>query len=83
MICGWCSEEIREDELCQTDRFHDACAFRSVAGSVAHILRRCSCYVPGSTEGDPEGMTLREAAVAALLTHQRLERLRLIQGSLN
>jgi hypothetical protein len=33
---------------------------------VAHILRRCSCYSPGSELGDPPGFTKRQAAKAAL-----------------
>jgi hypothetical protein len=38
----------------------------AVIGSVAHFQRRCSCYVLGASCGDPEGMTKREAARAAL-----------------
>lgn len=45
---------------------HYECRMRAVVGSVAHSEGRCSCFVPGSTEGDPPGLTAREAAHAAL-----------------
>jgi hypothetical protein len=45
---------------------HHECALRQVLGSVAHLEKRCSCYVEGASEGDPEGMTRREAARAAV-----------------
>lgn len=67
-MCGWCDEEIAPGEKspssCQP--MHHECLFRAVCGSLAHQQRLCSCYVPGSVEGDPEGMTRREAAAAAL-----------------
>jgi hypothetical protein len=50
---------------------HVECNFRAVMGSVAHIERRCSCFVAGSTEHDPEGMTCREAAMAAVRAWHR------------
>jgi len=74
VICVHCDEEILTDE----DRTsvingmtgkrmwrHFECGMRAVIGSVAHLERRCSCYVPGSDEGDPEGLSRREAAAAA------------------
>jgi ribosomal protein L37E len=70
MICLYCQEPVDDDEL-EHMRMHKACMFRSVAGSVAHIERRCGCYVPGSAEGDPPGMTLRQAAEAAVDTWRR------------
>lgn len=45
---------------------HFACGFRAVAGSVAHITRRCGCFVPGSSESDAPELTKRQAARAAL-----------------
>jgi hypothetical protein len=63
--CGWCDEEIETDEDFAV-AMHKECALRSVLGSVAHIERRCSCYVDGATETDPPEMTRREAAKAAL-----------------
>jgi hypothetical protein len=64
-ICGWCDEEVLDGERSPSSMHHE-CLFRSVCGSLAHQQRLCSCYVPGSTAGDPEGMTRREAAKAAL-----------------
>jgi hypothetical protein len=54
--------------------FHRDCHLRTVLGSVAHIQKLCSCFVPGASDGDPEGMTKREAARAAVLEYERLER---------
>ncbi len=42
---------------------HRECLIRSVIGSRGHQKGLCSCY--GGTEEDPEGMTKREAALAA------------------
>lgn len=50
---------------------HNNCALRSALGSVAHLERRCSCFVPGSTAGDPEAMTMRQAADAAVAVAER------------
>jgi len=46
--------------------FHRACWLRGIFGSVAHIERQCSCFVPGSDECDPPGMSKREAAELAV-----------------
>jgi hypothetical protein len=75
--CVWCTEPIEAGERCW--RFangplaHRVCALRQVIGSVAHLERRCSCYVPGADEGDPEGLTRREAAGAAVTAWMRQE----------
>lgn len=45
---------------------HRNCFLRAVIGSVAHIQKRCSCFVPGSHEDDPPGLTKRQAADAAV-----------------
>ena len=37
-----------------------------IVGSVAHVERRCSCFVPGATDTDPEHMSRRQGAEAAL-----------------
>lgn len=74
-LCLHCTEPIAAGEARApiTDRMtgqvrheHVECAQRSVIGSVAHIQHRCSCYVPGSDEGDPPDMTRRQAARAAV-----------------
>jgi hypothetical protein len=45
---------------------HRNCFLRQTIGSLAHVLGRCSCFVPGSTESDPPEMSRREAADAAV-----------------
>lgn len=68
--CGWCEEAIAAgDSGVVIPGFgggetieHRECFRRAVLGSIAHQYRRCSCYVPGSDEGDPPQLTRREAA---------------------
>lgn len=68
--CPWCVEAIApEDHIHQMangELWHMECFVRSVLGSVAHQRRRCSCCTPGSTENDPPGMSVRQAARAAV-----------------
>jgi len=52
---------------------HRNCGLRGVIGSVAHIQRRCSCYVPTSSERDPAGMTRRQAADAAVAAWEEIQ----------
>ena len=72
MQCEYCKEEVLPGEgnpnIKTSLRYtmHHECLFRCVAGSVAHIRHECGCYVKGSDESDPPGMTLREGAKAAL-----------------
>lgn len=68
--CVFCGELItyadpRED-YGDARRAHRNCGLRAVIGSVAHLERRCSCFVPGSQENDPPGMSKRQAADAAV-----------------
>jgi hypothetical protein len=67
MNCAWCEEPVLELE--QHPNFqvpmHQECAIRGTQGSAAHLRRECSCFQPGSTKGDPEGLSKREAALAA------------------
>ena len=77
-MCAWCDERIdaqdygyaiplvRPIDAVMTQYRHHECFARCILGSVAHQNRRCSCFVPGSEEEDPPGMTRREAARAAL-----------------
>jgi hypothetical protein len=51
---------------------HLNCFMRQTIGSVAHQLKQCRCYVPGSTEEDPPGMTKRQAADAAVAVYDQL-----------
>ena len=70
--CEYCGEPL---DTISMSGLHHECIFRATAGSVAHVTRRCSCYVIGSTEGDPPGMTLRQAASAALEAWLKKEKL--------
>jgi hypothetical protein len=67
-MCVHCEEPVEDWDQCHAfmEPMHHACGFRAVAGSVAHIQKRCGCYVAGSKEEDPPGMTKRQAAEAAL-----------------
>lgn len=68
--CTNCLEPIKDGEDGWLDAagnpFHRACWYRNIIGSLAHVQRRCSCYIPGSTASDPLGLTAREAAEAVL-----------------
>jgi hypothetical protein len=52
-------------------RIHRVCLFRNVIGHVAHIEKRCSCFVAGSSAGDPPNLTRLAAAEAALAAFRR------------
>jgi hypothetical protein len=87
-LCQWCKEPIAEGDSGvawgrqladpspeQPAVFeHLECFQRSILGSVAHVQRRCSCYVPGATESDPPELTLRQAAKLAVEEFQRLQK---------
>jgi hypothetical protein len=65
-ICSWCSEPILPGErsiIPGMQLLHRECECRMVFGSVGHQKGRCTCH--GGTEGDPLGLTKREAARAA------------------
>lgn len=64
--CLWCKEPIQEGDtgtLSRRDPLHYECGLRSAVGSVGHQKRQCSCF--GGNQEDPEGMTKRQAAIAA------------------
>lgn len=72
--CFYCDEKVTPEDLPETVNTpdgprpaHAECNFRAIMGSVAHIEKRCSCFVPGSLEHDPPGLTCREAAKAAVV----------------
>ena len=67
--CAYCEEPVgkHEQHPAYMQPMHIECHIRQVAGSVAHLERRCSCYILDSDEGDPPGLTKREAAHAAAL----------------
>lgn len=72
MACTYCREPIYLTELAPNRGalLHHECLFRSVIGSIAHQEQRCHCFVPGSTEDDPPGLSLREGARAAVLYYR-------------
>jgi hypothetical protein len=72
--CVWCKEEVLPEDCDPVIAdCHWECQLRMIIGSVAHIAQQCSCYVDGSTENDPPGMTMREAAKAAALLYMMKE----------
>lgn len=75
-LCQWCEEAIGERQAgfliphpgggfdrSREMPWHRECFIRSIVGSVGHQMRVCSCY--GGHAEDPEGLTKREAALAA------------------
>jgi len=74
--CIYCHEPIHiDDRTLGQPPSHMECGLRMALGSVAHVRRRCGCYVPGSTEEDPPGMTRRQAAKAAVEAMREMDRL--------
>lgn len=75
MICDYCEEPFDAGERAPNRGadLHRECLFRAVAGSVAHIQWRCRCYVTGSDENDPPGITLCQAARAAVRAYEEME----------
>jgi hypothetical protein len=56
--------------------YHYACFLRQTIGSLGHVLGRCTCSnSTGEGLGDPEGMTPRQAAEAAVKAWERKQRL--------
>jgi hypothetical protein len=83
-VCIGCDEVVfeRDDRTSIIDGStgqrrwgHFECAMRMAIGSAAHLNRECSCYVPGSHEGDPDGVSRRDAAIAAWEIYARQHRL--------
>ena len=66
ILCRRCEEPILPGDDVHRDSpdMHHECAARQMLGSQAHIEKRCGCFIPGSGDGDPPGMTKREAARA-------------------
>lgn len=68
-ICRRCEEPITAADRKSPARLdgnamHYECGLRIVIGSVGHLRKECWCF--GGTSEDPEGMTKREAARAAV-----------------
>ncbi len=73
--CPHCGEPVLKGErtrrYANDDRnYHLECFARPIIGSVAHIERRCGCFVEGSHEGDDPTLTKREAARAAFRAYR-------------
>jgi hypothetical protein len=71
--CQYCLEDIGEGQPFEmvnggAAALHRECMIRMVVGSVGHQRRTCSCF--GGDQEDPEGLTRREAAVAAAHYHR-------------
>jgi hypothetical protein len=73
--CTYCEEWVLAGEQHQnySEPMHIECGFRVAGGSVAHILRRCSCYKMGAKLEDPPALTKRQAARAALDLFRQIE----------
>lgn len=75
MNCAHCDEEVKNGEPIMAFSngdvvMHRNCGLRGICGSVAHVLGKCSCFVPGSQESDPPGLTKRQAAELAVAIWQ-------------
>lgn len=76
--CEWCEEPIEADDAYISPSwpngpvYHHTCLVRSIVGSVAHLERRCHCFVRGSVEDDPPGMTRRQGARKAAELWKRM-----------
>lgn len=63
--CLWCEELVVPGDLMHSllPGYHFVCAMRTVFGPIAHVERKCSCFVKdGTAEHDPLGLTKRQAA---------------------
>lgn len=74
-VCVHCGELIDEDDsgfaYMNGPVAHRDCFIRGAVGGLNHVLGRCSCC--GGTEPpDPPGMTIREAAEAAVAAYRRI-----------
>lgn len=76
-LCLWCTEAIEDGDAgvvmpcvremgaaATLEPEHRDCFIRSTIGSLGHLRGQCSCY--GGDQEDPPGMTMREAATAAV-----------------
>jgi hypothetical protein len=72
--CADCDEKIVEGDagiiMVGGTVEHRECFVRGVMGSVGHQRRECSCF-GGIGNGDPPGMTRREASKAAYAEWER------------
>lgn len=64
VICDWCGEQMRSGDLVHllVPFMHHACTVRAIMGSIGHLEGKCACFVAGSTDDDPPGISKRAAA---------------------
>jgi hypothetical protein len=71
--CVYCNELVVMGDdgwiLVDGSVLHRECHFRSMAGSVAHQQKRCSCF-GGIGSDEEDGMTRRQGAEAALAYYE-------------
>ena len=83
--CAHCDELIQDGDHgwtlphigangCIELPWHLNCLMRHTIGSVAHIERRCGCFVKGATEDDAPELTRRQAADAAVEAFNRKDK---------
>lgn len=81
--CFYCEEPIIETDsgVISSNELpmHYNCFLRGIVGSVAHLQKRCSCFIPGAHEGDPPGLTKRQAADMAVQVWSALAVTQMIQ----
>lgn len=78
-FCLWCEEPIGAGDngvvYDNGPSCHLECHLRQIIGSACHVLKTCSCFVPGSDENDPPELTKREASKLAVeLAMQKMNR---------
>lgn len=82
--CAYCGEGfVPEDDgfrvlngsTGQHDPYHYDCHMRQITGSLGHVMGWCSCHGGDpQNELDPEAMTKRQAASAAVRAWERTQR---------
>ena len=74
-LCMHCDEPINWiEKIHHVDgRMHRECLVRSIAGSVTHQQRRCTCFGGGSGHDDPS-LSVRENARAAFYYFQATQK---------
>ena len=63
---------IPAGEFISLSYFHKNCFLRTIVGSVGHQRKQCSCH--GGTLEDPQELSLREAANAAVREYEEVAR---------
>lgn len=66
--CFYCDEAVLATDLSETvggRTVHVECAARAVIGSLAHLMRRCTCYGGTASDADEPTISRREAAKRA------------------